>query len=274
MSRSQDIRNVIAEAATRRANAAKGCASGTERSRGIVEETAKNGFRTKADEEDAEEEAIMQAYIDMIQKEEREKYGDSYVPASHENPAGSQGAVASAAAAAGEKSPAQKIPSKPPPLPPSPPPIPASTKPSPLIDLTRDDSWACPICTLINPSTYLCCDACSIQRPDPTFHPPSSSSSIQPPTSSSCNRKPPTPTPTTRIPSKTTTTTTTPNSRKPPTNNSKPPKKSSIQALIALENVAKSRAPEPLGWLCHQCGNFTENEWRSCVRCGGMRAFS
>ncbi|KAL9107251.1 MAG: hypothetical protein Q9187_008452, partial [Circinaria calcarea] len=161
--RGEDIRRIIADAATRRSTVTKGCASGTERSRGIVEETTKNGFRTKAEEDDANEEAIMQAYIELIQEEEREKYGDGYVPPSSSNPAGSQGKAMpsqppSTATAISKGSKARM------------------EKESLLIDLTDNadpvpshpppacNSWSCQVCTLSNPPTYLCCDACGNER--------------------------------------------------------------------------------------------------------------
>lgn len=255
----KDIRKVIADAATQRLNAAKGCGSGTERERGIVDETTKNGTRTKADEENANDEAIMLAYIDLIQEEEKEKYGDSYVPASKENPAGSQGALVG-------KSTEYTVPK-------DPPPIPESTKPartSPVVDLTynppkvNDGSWPCEICTLVNRATYLCCDACGTERADSTFTSP-----------------PPAPSRPSHSSTSTTTTTTTRGKKPTPQNNSsrvqrpltdnsqKNKKSSSIQALIALEKAVQAQAQDqPLGWLCHQCGNFTENEWWTCARCG------
>lgn len=256
--RGQDIRKVIADAATQRLNAAKGCASGTERGRGIVEETTKYGTRTKADEENDEEEAIMLAYIDLIQEEEKEKYGDSYVPVSKDNPAGSQGALAG-------KSTAQTFPKDPSPIPKSTKPAP----PSPVVDLTsnppksNDGSWPCDICTLVNPVTYLCCDACGTERADSTFistpPPPSRPSHPSTSTITTGSKKP---------------TTQNNNSRdqrpRPMTDNSQKNKKSSsIQTLIALEKAAQAQAQDqPLGWLCHLCGNFTESEWWTCARCG------
>ena len=68
--RGVDIRSVIADAAASRAAITKGCASGVnaEREREIDKETNRNGFRTKADEDDANEEAIMIAYIYLFKK--------------------------------------------------------------------------------------------------------------------------------------------------------------------------------------------------------------
>lgn len=239
--RGQDIRKVIADAATRRVTVTKGCASGTERGRGIVEETTKNGTRTKAEEEDADEEAIMQAYIEMIQQEEKEKYGDAYLPPSSENPAGSQGIGIGRA----------------------PPPIPTTTKPgngqkASVVDLTdydkpeevhhasrpsRHDTWTCDICTLENPSTYLCCDACTTERPESSYR----SRSYSPPTQSG---------PVSSTPS-----------NRPPANQ----KNKSIKALSSLNNEASKK---PMGWLCHRCGTFMESQWWTCARCGVMKLSS
>lgn len=239
--RGQDIRKVIADAATRRATVTKGCASGTERGRGIVEETTKNGTRTKAEEEDADEEAIMQAYIEMIQQEERGKYGDAYLPPSSVNPAGSQGIGIARA----------------------PPPIPRSTKPGngqkgPVVDLTDyekpedvrhssrtpfQDTWTCDICTLENPSTYVCCDACATDRPESSFR----NRSYSPPPQSAPGSSSP--------------------SNWPQTSH----KNKSVKALSSLNSEASKK---PMGWLCHRCGTFMESQWWTCASCGVMKLSS
>ncbi|KKY16100.1 putative zinc [Phaeomoniella chlamydospora] len=87
--RGTDIRQVIADAAQRRITIERGCASGTDTGRKIAREVEENynGFKTKAEEDDANERAIMQAYMDLVQEEEKEKYGNSYIPPSEENPA-------------------------------------------------------------------------------------------------------------------------------------------------------------------------------------------
>lgn len=163
--RGADMRRVIADAAQRRVEVTTGCASGAENSNELAEEASRNGFRTKAEEDDANEQAIMQAYIDLIEQEERERYGPSYVPPSQENPAGPRSTL-------------------------SPPPVPESTRPTlPFqpqgpIDLTSDDRlyevpWTCPTCTLENPATFLCCDACAAERPRPSnTHPVSGRAKI------------------------------------------------------------------------------------------------
>lgn len=239
--RGENIRKVIADAAQRRITVTQGCASGTDRGRGIVEETNQNGFRTKAENDDENDEAIMLAYIDLIEEEEREKYGDAYVPTSSENPAGSQGAI--------PRPPKPSKSSNPPP------PIPLSTKPNPnvpLVDLTstapsssHDDSWTCNICTLVNPSTYLCCDACSTERPTPP------SSPKIPPPSQQHGQTP------------------TPKKNNPLTN-----KKSALDNLKIIDKAAAEKPKGPMGWLCHNCGNWMESEWWTCAGCGSMKLSS
>ncbi|KAH8431860.1 metalloendopeptidase WSS1 [Aspergillus melleus] len=86
--RGTDMRRVIADAAQRRIEVTKGCASGADNSADLAEEASRNGFLTKAEEDDANERAIMEAFIDLIEEEERERYGPSYIPPTQDNPAG------------------------------------------------------------------------------------------------------------------------------------------------------------------------------------------
>jgi len=238
--RGTDIRKVIADAAQRRVTVMKGCASGTDQGRKIArdveENRSGNGFRTKADEEDANERAIMQAYIDLIQEDEKEKYGDSYVPPSENNPAGSRATAA-------------------PPLTTRPPTIPASTKPTPKpqppapsIDLTGEDdpdTWTCQVCTLVNPNQFLACDACTMERPAIKSTLPS--------------RPSPTDTKRSEIREK-------PNALKP--------RQSVVKSLAALEAQEASKPATPMGWLCHICDNWMESQWWTCARCGNMKQVS
>ena len=254
--RGVDIRNVIADAAARRAAITKGCASGVgaKREREIDKETNKNSFRTKADEDDANEEAIMIAYIDLVQEEEREKYGDAYIPPSKENPAGSQGGL-------------KKIKSEPGTRSNHAPPIPASTKPIPPTTSNSDlgygqatltpetqptstypqartsDTWTCEICTLVNPSNYLCCDACTTERPfltSPPVSKPQKAASTQAVPGSIMDS----------------------NSKK------------AVKSLMSLDATMSQLPKKPIGWSCHTCGNFMESEWWTCARCGSMKQSS
>ncbi|KAL9099588.1 MAG: hypothetical protein Q9163_004932 [Psora crenata] len=262
--RGQDIRQVIADAAARRATVTKGCASGTtkEREKEIVERTNKRGVRTKAGEDDANEEAIMLAYIDLVQEEERQKYGDAYIPPSKENPAGNRGDLATKtkaediASAELSRLKAEQRSRNPVPT------IPTSTKPNSkflsashtkpkprasTIDLINPSlaptptSWTCNICTLVNPATYLYCDACGIERPSP----------------------PSTPAPSQPLPD-----------RSKPSSIHDSNAVKAVRTLKELDEREKKKPQKPLGWLCHRCGQFMEQEWWTCANCGEMKTSS
>lgn len=239
--RGTDIRKVIADAAQRRATVMKGCASGTDQGRKIAKdvEENRNGFRTKAEEDDANERAIMQAYIDLIQEEEKEKYGDGYEPPSEDNPAGPRATMS--------------------PLPPSQtPPVPTSTKPAPKeeprapsIDLTAEDhpddpdTWTCEVCTLVNPTQFLACDACTVERPAAKSNQASRQNNTN--IARAENREKP---------------------------SALKPRQSVVKSLAALEAQEASKPAKPMGWLCHVCNNWMESQWWTCARCGNMKQVS
>lgn len=244
-----DIRKVIAAAAQRRIDVTKGCASGTSDGERLAEESNYNGFRTKADEDDANERAIMQAYIELIQEEERERYGNSYIPPSQENPAGSRGVL--------------------PPSSPSPPPLPVHSKPgagdAPENHLPSSESvyessgnavydavWACTVCTLENPPSFLCCDACGTERTLPPSKSRSNSKQMGRMVDGKVSK------PVSRLASQSSSTGT----------RVLKPRTRAIESLAALERNAPER---PLGWLCHVCGSFMETEWWTCSNCGVMK---
>jgi len=250
--RGQDIRKVIADAATRRITVTRGCASGSskEREREIMRGTDRNGCRTKAEEDDANEEAIMLAYIDLVQEDEKERYGEDYVPPSKENPAGSQGARSSKATqelAATKPQPNSE------PKASRHPPVPSSTRPranktsAEPIDLDPpiiydDDTWTCEVCTLINLSNHLCCGACDVERPS----------------------RPTSPTPRNVTPS---------TQNRPSTLRDSNAKKA-VRSLISLDETTKQQPKKPVGWLCRRCGNFMEEQWWTCANCGLMKQSS
>ncbi|EAW08437.1 metalloendopeptidase WSS1 [Aspergillus clavatus NRRL 1] len=238
--RGTDLRRIIADAAQRRIEVTEGCASGADNSVDLAEEASRNGFRTKAEEDDANERAIMEAYIDLIQQEEREKYGPSYILPSQEIPAGPRSA-------------------------PSPPPVPASTKPTPSqqplepIDLTSDNTsyeqpWTCPTCTLENPANFLCCDACTSERPRPS----ATRSSSGPATTSSNNGG----------------TRSTKNKRPISQTASETLFKNRTRAAETLAALDSNIAKRPLGWVCNTCGTFMETSWWTCSNCGMMKQAS
>lgn len=272
--RGTDMRKVIADAVERRSVVvSKGC-SGTgisaARERELVNETNKNGVRTKAAEDNADEEAIMLAYIDLVQEDERERWGDAYVPPSRENPAGSQGypikIEPDSASSTSYSDPRQRRPEpitsynnsqqwypgqkppiptsskpRPPALPSRPSNLPPSSKPPP----PASDSWTCEICTLVNKSTYLVCDACGTERPSP---PPS--------------------------PAAPRTSYTSPSTQAKPTSIRDSNSKKAVKSLMSLDATTSQLPKKPLAWRCHTCGNYTESEWMCCTQCGTMKLSS
>ncbi|KAL2754951.1 hypothetical protein ACRALDRAFT_1064698 [Sodiomyces alcalophilus JCM 7366] len=139
----QDMRRTIAAAAGRRKTTLQGCGTADGRLgqgdiRRIEAEAARNGFRTKAEEDRANEAAIAQALWELVQEEERERYGNYYVHPSAERPEGSGGgAVVPGPSSAG------------------------SVQPQPQ---PEQRGWTCGMCTLHNPPTFLCCDACGAEK--------------------------------------------------------------------------------------------------------------
>ena len=280
--RGEDIRKVIANAATRRKTVEQGCGSNVttkEREREIIEQTNRSGTRTRAEPIDLDEETMMIAYIDLVQEEEREKYGKDYVPPSKENPAGSQGRTRpsktglleeqrriEAEARRGStptRTKAESPNSQPPPVPSSTKPrSPGSSNPSPRhstpngktlgvktepieaasIKPSFKDDWECSICTLVNPATYLVCDACQTERPSPPASP---------------------------IPAFTTPTT---NSQRASIRDGN--EKKAVRSLMNLDKTTERKEQKPIGWTCHMCGNFMEEQWWTCARCHAMKLSS
>ena len=232
--RGTDIRKVIADAAQRRITVMKGCASGTDQGRQIARDVEENrngnGFRTKAEEDDATERAIMQAYIELVQEDEKEKYGDTYQPPSEDNPAGPRATAQSS-------------------------PTPASTKatlreepPAPGVGMTTQsdhDAWTCEVCTLVNPSQFLACDACGMERTSAQTVPPARPNGTDARKSTTREKA-----------------------------NVLKPRQSVVKSLAALEAQEASKPTKPMGWICQVCSNWMESQWWTCARCGNMKQAS
>lgn len=182
----QELRERAAAAALRRARISKTCgAESGVRDRGRMEADAEraimNGFRTQTEEDNANEQAILQAAIDLIAEGEREEEmqrkaweerggyvwiedDDEPIPvpvlvaASTAQSAGSK----HSRSASSEHSPApeskRSVPSNPPFLD-TPPTYEEALGISPI-------TWACDLCTLINPASNANCDACGVRRPE------------------------------------------------------------------------------------------------------------
>lgn len=192
-----DIRQVILGAIERRNTVLKGCAS-DEKSAKEIEDMAtqatQNGFRTKAEEDEANERAISQALWELVQEDQRKEYGDQFIPATPANPTGNGGgeisprkpmkpgipvpsSSGSATVSRGTRSDARHVSrlvaesssKRPKTMPPrsvvataSTPSQASTVVPLPPKPLT---GWTCPICTLHNPINFLACDACTSERP-------------------------------------------------------------------------------------------------------------
>ncbi|KAJ5124067.1 Zinc finger RanBP2-type [Penicillium bovifimosum] len=263
--RGTDIRKLRADAAQRRIEVTQGCASGTDRSTELAEE-ASHGFRTQAEEDDANERAIMEAFIELIQEEEREKYESSYVPPSQENPAGPR-TKSSPPPAISKDSPAASNPQS------ELPQTASSSDNQKIVDLTADNSsydapWICSTCTLENPPTFLCCDVCAAERPTPGNKLSTSTSTSNPGRRSTAPvRSGP------RIPKK----------RSLPFDrnedrHAKPRDtfalKNRTRALDSLKALDRDADKKPLGWLCTSCSSFMESQWWTCSCCGTMKPSS
>lgn len=278
--RGQDARSVIADAVERRIRIERGCVSGTDAGERIAQDEAikiEKVTTTQAEPDDVNEATMMQAYIDLIQEEERERFGGYYSPPSAENPAGPRGKNTEPNKAKSlmqqqrqieeeilkEKQsnsiePAQSMPRTPSSSSSrtvSPMPRPQPEKQQPVEEALK--TWTCEVCTLINPLIYLTCDACAVERPTYISRSLEAAESSPPPIPHSTR-------PSTSANSKITTRKETPNALKP--------KSSAYESISRFEAERASKiASKPLGWTCKGCGNFMEMEWWTCASCGRMK---
>ncbi|KAF2754094.1 WLM-domain-containing protein [Pseudovirgaria hyperparasitica] len=161
--RGNDMRQVIADAALRRNKMTNGCGAGSaEVQKQATEQSRTAGFRTKAEEDDANDLAISNALIELMEMEEEEKLHRLMAPGTEgvrdDRPLSRlvvgdnnrQGPRPSSS----RQSSFQSTHFTP------------SNYSSPNVGTsTPIASWACEVCTLVNPSNFLCCDACGVERP-------------------------------------------------------------------------------------------------------------
>ncbi len=143
----QDMRNAAAAAAERRRRALEGC--GAEKLNdaqisSIGATVSQNGFRTKAEEDKANDIAIAQALAELAEMDDgRVATKTPSLPT-----------TASSSAPRGGR-PVRRIPSN-------------HKQPAARSWLVKEDEnrpgWVCSTCTLYNPAKLLCCDACGAQR--------------------------------------------------------------------------------------------------------------
>ena len=158
----QDIRNVIVGAIERRNTTLQGCGNTNHNDREIREisdSATRNGFWTQAEEDAANDAAIAQAMWELVQEDEKAKYGSSYIHPSAANPTGNGGGVVFEPPQNGYTPHTSTSGSRS-----SAPSVPVSTKPPLAPEATEEEVWACEVCTLHNPASFLTCDACGTER--------------------------------------------------------------------------------------------------------------
>ncbi|KAF5492014.1 DNA-dependent metalloprotease WSS1 [Colletotrichum siamense] len=255
-----DIRRTIVGAIERRSSTLQGCGNMNHNDREIqqISETAtRNGFRTQAEEDAANEAAIAQALWELVQEEEKQRYGGYYVSPSAQNPTGNGGG-----SVMGDFEPRSN--SAPPPIPgpasrpTPPPPVPRPETRPPVIAAPRplpaqQRGWTCGVCTLHNPANFLCCDACGTEKgQDP-------------------QRQVWTPNAEKRERQRASVASTAGGTSQPETIDltRSPPRRNNSVGVAANHGVP---APaKPLTWDCSFCGTTMERQWWTCSTCGVMK---
>jgi len=247
--RGQSARDVIAAAAEKRARSERGCANGTEEGRKIAEGKAPKGGQvttTKADQEDENEAAWIQAMIELVREDEAQMFNQDYLRPDHSLGGGLDAASMREEQAWIEQTIKQQQQQQS---------RPAKRSPA----RQRPETWTCEVCTLINPIEDLMCGACEVERPSDSF-----------PTSRQARQMAPSSTTSTSTSTSTSTTATTKSK-----STALQPRLNAYDSIARIESQAASKnEKKPMGWTCHSCGNWMEEMWWTCAACGMMKASS
>lgn len=304
--RGQNAREIIAAAAEKRLRIERGCASVSDTGRQIAQQETRNEktTTTKADQEDENDAALMQAFIDLIQEEESQLFGKGYVPPSQENPAGVKGTASLPPGLRTGLQPApldaqslreqqlqierqlQKTRAKETPQTHQPSKTPESTrkpaskskpeaanqKPPPNPTSSRAPKSSQQFTT--PPETWTC-EICTLINP--IQHLMCDACGTQRPEIYSQllsqRSRPPLQRPTSTNQSRSTSGKS--STRTTSTHPAFQPRLPAAEALARIESQAKEKTQaKPLGWTCDLCGNWMESQWWTCAACGRLKASS
>ncbi|KAL7945155.1 WLM domain-containing protein [Trichoderma barbatum] len=247
----RNLRQAVAAAAEKRTKALEGCATeklSENEIRVIADTASKNGFRTQAEEDEANDLAIAQALWEVAQGDDTANLGGSYVTSSPAEKvmAGNGNKTVSfdgsrpspgVGSSGGNTSTNSKRP-----VPPRP---------------GEERFWICSVCTLHNPQDFLCCDACGVERGEATLHIPVTPRQPGPrPAVIDLTDSPPKKKAKPRETLRT--------AQRPPASASGSGSKSASAPAPAL-------ASPPSTWRCEFCTTQMDRQWWTCSNCGQMK---
>ncbi|TLS28586.1 hypothetical protein PpBr36_00848 [Pyricularia pennisetigena] len=242
----ENIREIIANAAGRRQASLQGCGNAKHDEgeiRQIEEAATRNGFRTKAEEDKANEDAIAQALWELVQEDKKARLGASFVPPKGVNDdlVGTYGTMTDDKSRRAGSDSLKRVGASPdlsdgPPL----------KRSAASGSMSATVKWTCTACTLINAPGNIRCEICEHPRPN------EAGAARFPVLTSKQAKKP-------EIIDLTTS----------PKRSAKPFKKT---VSDGVNSAARSREKKPAPfWCCRHCDTRMERKWWTCSKCGKMK---